>query len=188
LDVRLSGSVRANSAAERVTGGTPFSRAGRPPLAAAAGDADRQAPCHADADPHRDVAQQHAYRDAEEESKDDSCRFDAHPYQMPSCIFTSSLAIVRGSHGGFQTIWTSTSLTPGISLSLAYASPRMTGPSGQPGLVSVMVTSTSPLSKLTSYTSPSSTMLMLISGSLTSASFAISSSVVGVAVASVISL
>ena len=40
-------------------------------------------------------------------------------YQIPSAILTSSLAMVRGSQGGFQTIWTSTSFTPGISFILA---------------------------------------------------------------------
>jgi hypothetical protein len=41
------------------------------------------------------------------------------PYQIPSAIFTSSLAIVRGSQGGFQTMFTSTSFTPGISFIFA---------------------------------------------------------------------
>jgi hypothetical protein len=37
-------------------------------------------------------------------------------YQSPSCILISSLAIVRGSQGGLNVIETSTSLTPGRSM------------------------------------------------------------------------
>ena len=40
-------------------------------------------------------------------------------YQIPRAIRTSSLAIVRGSQGGFQTICTSTSLTTGNSFIFA---------------------------------------------------------------------
>ena len=72
----------------------------------------------ADADAASQATNHDANRHADDDAGDDGANTD-HRYQIPSCIFTSSLAMVRGSQGGFQTIWTSTSFTPGISRSLA---------------------------------------------------------------------
>src|SRR5690606_37213048 len=75
-------------------------------------------------------------------------------YQMPSSSLASSLIISR-DQGGLQSSLTSVSPMPGRSLSALLTSCMMTGPSGQPSEVRVMVTSTSPVSSISaSYTRP----------------------------------
>ncbi len=67
-------------------------------------------------------------------------------YQMPSCILISSEAMVRGSQGGVNVISTFTSLTPGRSMTESWIWPMRSGPRGQAGVVSVIMTSTMPSS------------------------------------------
>src|SRR5665811_104287 len=92
-----------------------------------------------------------------------------HPtaYQIPSSSFASSL-ILSGDQGGLHTSLTSVSPISGRSFSALLTSCMITGPSGQPSDVSVIVTRTSPFTSMSaSYTRPRSTMLIPISGSYT---------------------
>jgi hypothetical protein len=63
-------------------------------------------------------------------------------YQIPRCTLASSLAIVRGSHGGVKVISTLADLTPSMPSTLESTACLNIGPTGHMGEVSVMVTLT----------------------------------------------
>ncbi len=86
--------------------------------------------------------------------------------QIPSIALTSSSASLRGSHAGVHCSSTEASVTPGSVLTVPSTAATISGPSGQNGVVSVMITLTAPPAVISTLRiKPRSTIEMAISGS-----------------------